>query len=208
MFHSNYLSLPSYLSTCLFLSLFYVRFRILNCDEFHYMAVYLRTASTVLRLTIMLETLHPNHAQHTHQCDSIVEQDTYQSVWLIDVSLLLYGMLRSERTINSVRCSEEWALPVNLAMCSQHLWCQVRGRQSIIVLTLHLFFTVSTSLTLTTTSSLHLSLSHPSLPLPTSPEGLIMAVVTMPLETAKNRMAFQKPDVATGKGEANRSWRG
>lgn len=44
------------------------------------MAVYLRTASSVLRLTIMLETLHPNHAQHTHQCDSIVEQDTYLSV--------------------------------------------------------------------------------------------------------------------------------
>lgn len=28
--------------------------------------------------------------------------------------------------------------------------------------------------------------------------GLIMAVVTMPLETAKNRMAFQKPDPVTG----------
>ena len=28
--------------------------------------------------------------------------------------------------------------------------------------------------------------------------GLIMAVVTMPLETAKNRMAFQKPDKVTG----------
>lgn len=28
--------------------------------------------------------------------------------------------------------------------------------------------------------------------------GLIMAVVTMPLETAKNRMAFQKPDAVTG----------
>jgi len=29
--------------------------------------------------------------------------------------------------------------------------------------------------------------------------GLIYSVVTMPLETAKNRMAFQKPDPATGK---------
>ena len=28
--------------------------------------------------------------------------------------------------------------------------------------------------------------------------GLIYSVITMPLETAKNRMAFQKPDAVTG----------
>ena len=36
--------------------------------------------------------------------------------------------------------------------------------------------------------------------------GLIYSVITMPLETAKNRMAFQKPDAVTGKSNGQRSY--
>ena len=36
--------------------------------------------------------------------------------------------------------------------------------------------------------------------------GLIYSVITMPLETAKNRMAFQKPDAVTGKSYGQRSY--
>lgn len=119
-----------------------------------------------------LHCVHFIATEYTEKSSTQVTHNAYTLTWqqkknkkcinLTNLLLSLYG--RSERTINSVRCSAVWVLQVNSAMFSQRQWFQVRKSTrmthsySYLIISIS-FFSLSITLINMLSSSPFLSLS-------------------------------------------------